>query len=1061
MASSLRDLAMALMLRVEGGAQASAEIRKFAGATDQAGAASGRAAPQADANAKAIERLQASVKRAVGKLIGVSGLAIAIQRSSANYAEFSGKIAEVSTLLDDTSGLEKITAAAREMAREYGTAPVQQAQALYDIISAGAADSAQQTQLLTAANKLARGGITDVGTAADGLTSILNAYGLKADQADRINDALFATMRAGKTTIGELSGSLGQVTPLAAQAGIEFEEVAAAVATLTKGGVSTSQSVTQLRGIISSILKPTAEAAELAEKLGLKFDLQALKAKGLSGFLADVRTKTGGNAEQMSLLFGQVEALGAALALTGTQAEDFGNVLDSVQNSAGETEKAVAKVAGSDQSALQQFRAIVTDLSISLGNLVAKGLVPVAKGVSALVLGVQALPEPLQTVIGTVGALTAAMIALRIAKASLLPLLSVVAGGMGTVATATTTATAATVAKTAAVRALSLAMRLTPWGLAATAALGLGSAIYKVVAAHNAAEDAQRRQTKALEDGIAGAQRAADANAVAGLQTQSMLEAIAAGVDQLSGAQRQFYAANLVEAEQYLRAQIAIGVREQELHGQTQINLKAIGEQLRAVRAAQEQLAATVEATKPLTQEQVIADGVIDEFRALGDEIEKTGTQDLAQLQRAAEASLGRAREEAEALRAKFPQLANASESAMAVLAPGLAAATERVRGLGDVIDGVRAEALRRLGVDAEAVLTGIDVKTGDLLASFRVLAADTQADAGLIQAAFEAVLKGLDTPAELESLKASLAGVKNPAFDAADAVAEIEKKLQDVQRAGDEAANAVADAFQELGIKSSASLKQQADEAKAAYELIRRSGVASAGDIQRAEAAAAQAQIAYKRSVVEAADDAAAATRRTGQAGRELGPAFADGGGKAVRELDAVADAASRARDRVSELTEERQGGSIGLDRAGSELLSSEDQALLRELRRRNVDRAFASANAPGYNRKQQNDIVNNLERQEQDLLAQLLRGGTNATAARKRLRDLLGVGPEVPDSTSAEIQQAGRAITPIQVVRLELPAINGRPSGSIDVQPGQQDVLQQFLERLLIERGLSSEGA
>ncbi|MDT0496529.1 phage tail tape measure protein [Algiphilus sp. W345] len=318
-------------------------------------------------------------------LLGGAGLIAGLKASVSASTDFGGKIAEVSTLLDDTSGLDALTAKTRDLAREFGNAPTEQAQALYNIISAGASDSADAMRLLTDANKLALGGVTDVNTAADGLTSILNAYGMEAGQSTRISDGLFAAMRAGKTTIGELSSSLGQVTPIAAQAGVSFEEVAAATATLTKGGVSTSQAVTQLRGIISSVLKPTSEAAKQAEELGLQFDVQALKAQGLSGFLQAVADKTGGNTEQMAILFSQVEALGGALSLTGTQANDFGAVLDSVENSAGETDKAVAKIAGDDRSSLRRFGSAMTDIGITAGGLIAKALVPLADAATNIV----------------------------------------------------------------------------------------------------------------------------------------------------------------------------------------------------------------------------------------------------------------------------------------------------------------------------------------------------------------------------------------------------------------------------------------------------------------------------------------------------------------------------------------------------------------------------------------------------------------------------------------------------------------------------------------------------
>ena len=102
----------------------------------------------------------------------VSGLATATKAA----INFEKVMAEVSTLMDDTSGLDKMSKSVRKLSIEFGQSPVSTAKALYQIISAGASDAATQMKQLTVANKLAVGGVTDVATAADGLTTVLNAY---------------------------------------------------------------------------------------------------------------------------------------------------------------------------------------------------------------------------------------------------------------------------------------------------------------------------------------------------------------------------------------------------------------------------------------------------------------------------------------------------------------------------------------------------------------------------------------------------------------------------------------------------------------------------------------------------------------------------------------------------------------------------------------------------------------------------------------------------------------------------------------------------------------------
>jgi TP901 family phage tail tape measure protein len=451
-------------------------------------------------------------------------------------AEFSKRMAEVSTLLDDTSNIDQLGESVRALTREFGGDAGAQASALYQIISAGATDAAQATEVLTTANKLAVGGVTDVKTAADGLTNILNAYGTAAGTSTQVSDALFVAMKAGKTTVGELSSSIGQVAPIAAQSGVKLEELLAATAALTKGGTSTSQSMTQLRAIITAVVKPTGDAAAVAQELGLKFDAQALKAKGLAGFLEDVRLKTGGNTETMAKLFGSVEALGGAIALTGNQAGSFGQILDGMAERAGATDTAFAKLADSPAQSAARFSAALRDVQLSLGQAVTS-FEPLLRATTSALNAFNELPGPIKTTTVGIGAAAVALPALGIAlgsitkavglaraafigkaaaaTATVAPLLAAATGtaAMGTVAAAATPAiTGAAVATTGLARAVTLLKRVTGVGLV----LGLVEMGYELVRGKKAAEEADDAVTDLLRDrGTPGAVQAAEQTAAA------------------------------------------------------------------------------------------------------------------------------------------------------------------------------------------------------------------------------------------------------------------------------------------------------------------------------------------------------------------------------------------------------------------------------------------------------------------------------------------------------------------------------------------------------------------
>lgn len=337
--------------------------------------------------------------------------------------EFTTTLAKIKTNVDEaTFDMDKLTEAALRQSTAFASTPVKQAEALYDIISAGAETAEEAIDKLTAANKLAVGGITTVGVAADGLTSVLNAYGSKIESAEAAADAMFIAARDGKTTIDALSSSLGRVAPIAAQMGVSFDEVNGVIAALTKGGVSTEESVTGLRAILASVAKPTKEASDMAKQLGLEFNTAALQSKGFQAFLEDVAKKTKGSIPALSQLFGGVEALVPALALTGQAGEDFAKTMENMANKAGSAEAAFQKMANSPGFLMDKIMARITEEGTRLGTALLTAVTPalkvladnmdvVLKAAYALGIGLTVAFAPAAIVAG-IGLITTALTAL-------------------------------------------------------------------------------------------------------------------------------------------------------------------------------------------------------------------------------------------------------------------------------------------------------------------------------------------------------------------------------------------------------------------------------------------------------------------------------------------------------------------------------------------------------------------------------------------------------------------------------------------------------------------------
>lgn len=265
--------------------------------------------------------------------IGISAATAFAQAAKSSYEfeqEFRKNMLEVATIStqvsDDMTGfMNRVMSITQEIPIKAPEA----AKALYEIVSAGH-DGADGMKILEVAAKSAIGGLTETATAADAITTILNAYNLSADKASSVSDQLFTTVRLGKTTFGELGSSIAQVAPIAAAYGIGIDEVLAAVASLTKQGTPTAEAMTKIRAAIQGTANELGDAAfqgrTFQEALQLIYD------------------KAGGSASKMKELLGTDEGLAASLGLTGKNARSAASDLEELRDSLGATEAAFEKM---------------------------------------------------------------------------------------------------------------------------------------------------------------------------------------------------------------------------------------------------------------------------------------------------------------------------------------------------------------------------------------------------------------------------------------------------------------------------------------------------------------------------------------------------------------------------------------------------------------------------------------------------------------------------------------------------------------------------------------------
>jgi TP901 family phage tail tape measure protein len=320
----------------------------------------------------------------IGNIAATIGLAFGFKQMIQDIKQltfnFDQAMRQVWTLTDQTKEeFDAMRQSVIKLSKEGPYSATELANALYQVISAGV-DASQAMDFLQLAMKSAQAGATDLFTAVDGLTTVLNAWGLQMKDLEAVSDAIFVAVREGKTTFQELAQSIGIVAPTASQAGVSLEEVLSAVAALTKQGIDTQRAMTSLNYAIQSIIAPSEKAKKTAQNLGIEFNATQLKAMGLAEFLKYVADAANGDTEALRDLFGSVEALRAVFALTGTAAEDFVEILGEIENGAGETEEAAGKMADSLENQFKRLQNIFDAIKLKVGE----ALTPLLKTIADL-----------------------------------------------------------------------------------------------------------------------------------------------------------------------------------------------------------------------------------------------------------------------------------------------------------------------------------------------------------------------------------------------------------------------------------------------------------------------------------------------------------------------------------------------------------------------------------------------------------------------------------------------------------------------------------------------------
>lgn len=351
----------------------------------------------------------------VGKKISVmSAATVAAGTASAKMAvDFEDDMAKVSTIMDtNVMSVKDMQDAIIDLSNKTGIAVGDVADDVYNAISAGQ-KTGDAVAFVENSTKLATAGFAESGDTLNILTTILNAYGLKAEEVKNVSDMLIQTQNLGKTTVAELSSAMGKVIPTANANHVALDQLCSGYAIMTANGVATAESTTYMNSMLNELGK-TGSTTDviLREKTGKSFSELMKGGASLADVLKIVQDAAKEDNKSMNDMFSSSEAAKAGMILLGDGTKKFNTTLKQMQKSTGSTDKAFNKMKTTSHSAkiaVNEMKNSALKLGTTMLNSASPAIEKGTKKIHELTNKFNSLNEKQQQTVIKVGLVTAAI----------------------------------------------------------------------------------------------------------------------------------------------------------------------------------------------------------------------------------------------------------------------------------------------------------------------------------------------------------------------------------------------------------------------------------------------------------------------------------------------------------------------------------------------------------------------------------------------------------------------------------------------------------------------------
>lgn len=321
----------------------------------------------------------------VGKSLSTSvtlplvGLGTAAVNAGMNFEEGMSRVKAISGAAGDD--FERLNKQALKLGSDTAFSAKEAAEGMENLASAGFYVDEIMTAMPGMLDLAASSG-AGIATSSDIAASALRGFGLEASQAGHVSDVLAKAAADTNAGIVDMGEALKYVAPNAKAAGLNIEEISAAIGIMANVGIKGSQAGTTLRSALISLADPSKEAKKAMEAIGFSaFDSQG-KMLPLKDIIANLQNGIKGLSEQekqaaLSTIFGK-EAMSGMLSIVQAGPNELEKLTQSFKNSDGSAKKMAGTMQDNLKGSIEQMKGSLETAGIQISQAFAPHIKQVA-----------------------------------------------------------------------------------------------------------------------------------------------------------------------------------------------------------------------------------------------------------------------------------------------------------------------------------------------------------------------------------------------------------------------------------------------------------------------------------------------------------------------------------------------------------------------------------------------------------------------------------------------------------------------------------------------------------